>query len=124
MNDNTRSELEKLAGKPFSLILTKRVSVFFFSLCGIEILYWYAGSFQSFLDATQAMLMILLRWSARGLLLSAILGLVFSAVLAIVRRYVLRIGGIAVYVLLILFASGALMLADSLIVLHGGLAYA
>lgn len=124
MSFNTRSEDAGPAGKPFSLILIKRISIFFLSLCGIELLYWYAGSFQSFLDTTQAMLMALLRWSALGLLLTTLLGLGFSAGLALARRYILRIGGIVVYLLLLLFACGASMLADSLIVLHGGLAYA
>ena len=107
--------------KPFSLILVKRASLFFAALCGIETLYWYVGSFQSFLDATQAMLMAFLRWSALGLLLMAMLGIAFSVAFALLRRYPLRIGGLVVYILLILFASAALMLADSLIILHRGL---
>ena len=109
------------AGKPFSLILIKRASLFFAALCGIETLYWYVGSFQSFLDATQAMLMAFLRWSSLGLLLTAMLGIAFAVALALLRRYPLRIGGLLVYVLLILLASAALMLADSLLILHRGL---
>lgn len=109
------------APKPFSLIFLKRLGVFFFALCDIEIFYWYSGSFQSFLDATQIMLITLLYWSALGLLLTALLGLSFSVGLAVLRKYLLRVGGLLGYIFLGLFASGALMLADSLIILHRGL---
>ncbi|HUW41291.1 MAG TPA: hypothetical protein VMV90_09785 [Rectinemataceae bacterium] len=121
MRFNASADAALIAGKPFSLILVKRASVFAAALCGIETLYWYVGSFQSFLDATQVMLMMFLRWSALGLLLTALLGLALSIAFALFRRYPLRVGGFVVYILLVLLASGALMLADSLIILHRGL---
>jgi len=121
MSSNTSEKELRLQKKPLALILVKRVAIFFFALCLVAILFWYTGSFQSFLDSTQAMLMSLLKYSALCLLLAAAAGLGLSVAFALLRRYPLGGWGFSAYILLCAFAAACLVLADALLILHAGL---
>ncbi|HTX73248.1 MAG TPA: hypothetical protein VMC79_10525 [Rectinemataceae bacterium] len=109
------------APKPIALIIIKRLSVFFLSIACIALFFWYAGSFQSFLDATLIMLVRILKFSALGMIGSGGLGIAVSVLYALLRRYSLRLGGLAAYAILLLFAAACLILADGLILLHSGM---
>ena len=79
--------------KPLSMILVKRVAIFMFVICSVSFIYWVIGSFGSFLDGTQAMLLGLMRLSSLGIVVFSGLGAILSVCYAAARRYRLRIMG-------------------------------
>lgn len=83
--------------------------------------FWVAGSFRRFLDETQRLLLVILRWSSLGLVLVTLvrgaLGLCMLPILR-VRPRALRILG---WLFTTLFASVLFALSESLLILVGGL---
>jgi hypothetical protein len=107
--------------KPLSMILVKRVAIFMFVICSVSFIYWVIGSFGSFLDGTQSMLLGLVRLSSLGLVVFSCLGALLSVCYAAARRYRLRIMGLAGYLVVAALGASALFLAQSVIVLSRGL---
>jgi hypothetical protein len=106
--------------KPFALILVKRLAVFLLLLFLIVVFYWAVGSFSSFLDETQLMLLVLLRWLSLGLAVISLLGMVLSLLFALFRRHSVSAAGLLGYAFLSALGVAGLVLAASLVALSRG----
>lgn len=109
------------APKPLVLIVVKRLAIFLFALFLIALFYWAVGSFNSFLDETQLMLLGLLRWLSLGLSIVSALGLALSLLFTLFQSHALHIAGIAAYAFLSALGVAGLVLADGLVTLSRGL---
>jgi hypothetical protein len=107
--------------KPLCMILVKRVAIFMFVICSVSFIYWGIGSFGSFLDETQAMLLGLVRLSSLGIVVFSCLGALLSVCYAAARRYRLRIMGLLGYLVVAALGASALLLSQSVIALSQGL---
>jgi len=107
--------------KPLIMILVKRAAIFTFAICSISLIYWIFGSAGAFLDETQAMLLKIMRLSSLGIVAFSGMGLLLSLCYAASRRYRLRVFGILGYLLVSALGTGALYLAQSVIILSRGL---
>jgi hypothetical protein len=107
--------------KPLSMILVKRVAIFMFVICSVSFIYWVIGSFGSFLDGTQAMLLGLIRLSSLGIVVFSSLGALLSVCYAAARRYRLRVMGFLGYLAVTALGVSALFLSQSVILLSQGL---
>jgi hypothetical protein len=107
--------------KPLSMILVKRVAIFMFVVCAVSAIYWIIGSASSFLDETQVMLLMAMRFASLGIVVFSGLGMALSICYAATRRYRLRALGIAGYFLVAALGAVALYIAQSVIALSQGL---
>jgi hypothetical protein len=103
-------------------IVVKRICIFLFSMSLVVFFYWVVGNFRRFLDSTQLFLLSTLRWLSLGQILASAFGLgalLVGSARAGRPRTPLSILG---YALLLGLAALALVLADGLGFLAGGLA--
>jgi hypothetical protein len=107
--------------KPFIMILVKRAAILMLVICSVSIFYWIIGSGASFLDATQAMLLGIMRISSLALIAASGLGLIVAIASALARRFRLGAAGLAGYALAAAFGAFALLLAQGVSVLSQGL---
>jgi hypothetical protein len=107
--------------KPLIMILVKRAAILMFVICTVSIFYWVVGSWSSFLDETQSMLLDIMRLSSLGIVASSGIGILLAIGFAISRRYRIRLMGVAGYVLSVALGGSALYLAQSVIFLSRGL---
>lgn len=107
--------------KPLILILVKRAAIFMYTICAVSLIYWVIGSYGSFLDETQSMLLAAVRLSSLGIVAFSAIGLVLSLGYAAARRYRLRAMGLVGYLLVLASGTAALYLAQSVIALSRGL---
>jgi hypothetical protein len=107
--------------KPLILILVKRAAIFMFVICAVSLIYWVIGSYGSFLDETQAMLLKAVLLSSLGIVAFSAIGLALSLCYAAAKRYSLRIAGLLGYLLVLSMGAASLILAQSVIALSRGL---
>mgnify|MGYP001231120576 CR=1 FL=1 len=112
---------EAPAPKPLPLILVKRLSIFLLLLFLIALFYWAVGSFSSFLDETQLMLLGLLRWFSLGLAIVPMLGVALTVLFALFRRHAAKAWGVLGYAFLSVLGIAGLLLSDGLVALSRGL---
>jgi len=109
------------AHKPLALIIVKRVAIFLFVLFAISVFFWVVGSFGSFLDDTQLLIVGLIEKASLGLATVAGLGLVSSLVYLAARRRAATLAGILGYALLAACGAAGLVLAQALSALGRGI---
>ncbi len=107
--------------KPLILIIIKRVSIFLFFVFFLSAFFWAVGSFRSFLEETQLMLLDLLERSSLGLSVVAGLGLLLSLGYLAARRRAATLAGILGYALLVAFGLAGLLLSEGLMSLSRGI---
>lgn len=107
--------------KPLPAILLKRAAIFFLLIDGISLFFWIVGSYTSFLDSTQAMLLEATRIASLFLLFDAIVGEAATFGYAIAERRSPRIAALLGYVACLLVGALGLLLADALLLLGRGL---
>ena len=110
-----------IARKPLPLLIVKRASILLFILCFLAVFFWTVGSFRSFLEETQLMLLGLLRWASVGLVVSSVIGVILSLLYLLLRRHAATIAGFVGYLLLAAFGAFGLVLSDALVALSQGL---
>jgi hypothetical protein len=107
--------------KPLALIIVKRSSIFLFVMFFLASFYWVVGSFRSFLEETQLMLLGLLRWASMGLSAVAALGMVLSLAYLAYRRRAGTLAALLGYAILVACGAAGLVLSHGLVALSRGL---
>jgi hypothetical protein len=121
MDEGASMEPGPIDAKHLSLIITKRIAIFFLVTCLISIFYLIVGSLSSFLDETQLVLLAAIRLSAYGLLSASACGILLGIALAFLGMHEARLFAFVGYVLATVLSSVFLALADTLTILSHGL---
>jgi hypothetical protein len=110
-----------MAKKPLPILIVKRASILLFILCFLAAFFWTVGSFRSFLEETQLMLLGLLRWASLCLVVASGIGIALSLLYLLLKRHAAAPQGFIGYVLLVAFGVLGLVLSDALVALSQGL---
>lgn len=117
MHDSPKPRREKAL--VFSLL--KRVAQVFLVASLASLYFWVVGGFRGFLDETQESILVVLRYSSVCLMVASAVGVVGVVVRAFLERRAPRILAFLGYFLMIAYGLLAVVVAESLAVLGGGL---
>ena len=120
MIEHGRGTGEEIESKPIGLIVVKRISILFFLLFFLSLFYWAVGSFRSFLEETQIMLLDLLWYSSIALTAAAAVGVLASIAYLFLKRRASSLLGLLGYAVLIACGTVGLLLSDGLAILSRG----
>jgi hypothetical protein len=115
------AESTKPAYKPLLMLIVKRIAIFFLIIFLLSAFFWTVGSFRSFLEETQLMLLGWIRHSSLGLVLASAIGFVVSIVYALAKPRFAAIVGIAGYAIIAALGAAGLVLSDGLAALSRGI---
>jgi hypothetical protein len=107
--------------KPLPLILIKRAAILFLLVNALSLFFWIVGSYSSFLDETQTVLLGALRISSLLLLFDAIIGAAARLAYSIADRGGPGFPALLGYVSCMLVGASGLLLSDALLLLGKGL---